>query len=114
MKSSLDRIFYKIVYHHIIYICDFFVNLDDFFVVVCTDFHESLVSTRYVLYEKREGEKEKGKNEKKKQVAAQIGIFFTSKARTTAWICICFRVKIVLHQIFINRIKSQPVTSFRP
>ena len=31
MKSSLDRIFYKIVYHRIIYICDFFVNLDDFF-----------------------------------------------------------------------------------
>ena len=48
MKLSLDKIFYKIVYHHIIYMCDFFVNLDDFFVVVCTNFHESLVSTRYV------------------------------------------------------------------
>ena len=47
-KSSLDKIFYKIVYHHIIYMCDFFVNLDDFFVVVCTNFHEDLVSTRYV------------------------------------------------------------------
>ena len=23
-KSSLDKIFYKIVYHHIIYMCDFF------------------------------------------------------------------------------------------
>jgi hypothetical protein len=23
-KSSLDKIFYKVVYHHIIYICDFF------------------------------------------------------------------------------------------
>ena len=31
-------IFYKIVYHHIIYMCDFLVNLDDFFVVVCTSF----------------------------------------------------------------------------
>jgi len=36
----LDRIFCKIVYHHIIYMCDFFVNLDDFFVVVCTNFYE--------------------------------------------------------------------------
>ena len=41
MKSSLDMIFYKIVYHHIIYMCDFFLlNLDDFFTVVCTNFHE--------------------------------------------------------------------------
>ena len=39
-KSSLDKIFYKIVYYHIIYICDFLVNLDVFFVVVYTDFHE--------------------------------------------------------------------------
>ena len=23
-KSSLDKIFYKIIYHHIIYMCDFF------------------------------------------------------------------------------------------
>src|SRR6185312_9666104 len=30
-KSSLDKIFYKVVYHHIIYMCDFFVNLDNFF-----------------------------------------------------------------------------------
>jgi len=29
--SSLDKIFYKIVYHYIIYMCDFFINLDDFF-----------------------------------------------------------------------------------
>ena len=43
-KSSLDKIFFKIVYHHIIYMCDFFVNLDDFFVIVCTDFYEDLVS----------------------------------------------------------------------
>ena len=39
-KLSLDKIFYKIVYHHIIYMCDFFVNLDDFFTVICTGFHE--------------------------------------------------------------------------
>jgi hypothetical protein len=39
-KSSLDKIFYVVVYHHIIYICDFFVNLDDFFPMVCTGFHE--------------------------------------------------------------------------
>jgi len=39
---------YKIVYHHIIYMCDFLVNLDDFFVVVCTGFHEVVVCTRYV------------------------------------------------------------------
>ena len=30
-KSSLEKIFYKIVYHHIIYMCDFLVNLDSFF-----------------------------------------------------------------------------------
>ena len=28
-KSSLDIIFYKIVYHRIIYMCDFLVNLND-------------------------------------------------------------------------------------
>ena len=39
-KSSLDKIFYKIVYHHIIYMCDFLVNLDDFFAMICTSFHE--------------------------------------------------------------------------
>ena len=49
MKSSLDTIFYKIVYHHIICMYDFFVNLDDYFVVVCTNFHEVVVSTRYDL-----------------------------------------------------------------
>jgi len=47
-KSSLDKIFYKIVYHHIIYMCDFFVNLDNFFVVIYIDFHESLIFTRYI------------------------------------------------------------------
>ena len=40
MKSSLDMIFYKVVYHHIIYMCDFFVNLNDFFAVIYTGFHE--------------------------------------------------------------------------
>ena len=48
MKFSLDKIFYKVVYYHIIYMCDFSVNLDDFFVVVCTGFHEIAVCTRYV------------------------------------------------------------------
>ena len=38
---SLDKIFYKVVYHHIIYMCDFLVNLDDFFVMICTNFHEN-------------------------------------------------------------------------
>ena len=32
--------FYNIVYQHIIYMCDFLVNLNDFFAVVCTGFHE--------------------------------------------------------------------------
>jgi hypothetical protein len=41
MKASLDKIFYKVVYHHNIYMFDFLVNLDDFFVVVCTSFYES-------------------------------------------------------------------------
>ena len=39
-KSILDKIFYKIVYHHIIYMCDFWVNLDNFFAVIYTGFHE--------------------------------------------------------------------------
>ena len=32
----MDKIFYKVVYHYIIYMCDFLVNLDDFFIMVCT------------------------------------------------------------------------------
>jgi len=47
-KSNLDNIFYKLVYNHIIYMCDFLVNLDDFSAVVCTNFHEVVVCTRYV------------------------------------------------------------------
>ena len=47
-KSSLDKIFYKVVYHHIIYMCDFLVNLDDFFVMVCTVFTRIVVFTKYV------------------------------------------------------------------
>ena len=40
-KSSLDRMFYMVVYHHIIYTCDFFfVNLNDFFAMIYTSFHE--------------------------------------------------------------------------
>ena len=40
MKSSLNKIFYKVVYHHIIYMCVFLVNLDDLFAMVCTSFYE--------------------------------------------------------------------------
>ena len=40
-KSSLDKIFYNVVYHHIIYMSDFLVNLDDFFVMVYTGFHKN-------------------------------------------------------------------------
>ena len=47
-KSSLNKIFYKVVYHHIIYMCDFFVNLDDFFIIICICFHENSVCIRYV------------------------------------------------------------------
>ena len=35
-KSSLDMIFYKVVYHHIIYMCDFF---DEFRWSFCHDLH---------------------------------------------------------------------------
>jgi hypothetical protein len=38
MKSGLEKIFYKIVCHHILYMCDFFINLDEFFVIICTGF----------------------------------------------------------------------------
>ena len=50
MKSSLDTIFYKIMYHHIIYMCDFFREFRWPFVMICSDFHECLVSTRYVPF----------------------------------------------------------------
>jgi len=40
MNSNLDKIFYKIVYNHIIYMCDFLMNLDNFFVMVYTGFYE--------------------------------------------------------------------------
>jgi hypothetical protein len=40
MKPSLDKIFYKFVYHHIIYMCEFLLNLDNFFAMVCTGFHK--------------------------------------------------------------------------
>jgi hypothetical protein len=40
MKLSLDKIFYKVAFYHIIYMCDCLVNLDNFFAVVCIDFHE--------------------------------------------------------------------------
>jgi hypothetical protein len=44
MKSSLDKIFYKVVYHHIIYMCDFLLlNFDDCYAVVCMGFHEGFV-----------------------------------------------------------------------
>ena len=42
-KSSLDKIFYKTVYHHIIYICDFFGEFRRPFYVVCTGFHETMI-----------------------------------------------------------------------
>jgi hypothetical protein len=34
---SLDKIFYKVVYHHIIYMCDFF---GEFIRVFCRGLHE--------------------------------------------------------------------------
>ena len=37
MKSSLDNIFYKVVYHHIIYMCDFFWEFKQLF---CRSLHE--------------------------------------------------------------------------
>ena len=47
-KSSLDKIFYIIMYHHIIYMCDFFGKFRQFFAMVCTGFHKFVVCTRYV------------------------------------------------------------------
>ena len=41
IKSSLDKILYKVVYYYVIYMCDFLVNLNDFFAMICTDFHEN-------------------------------------------------------------------------
>jgi hypothetical protein len=50
----VNKIFYKVVYHHIIYIYDFLVNLDNFFAMVYMGFHEScsfhLICSRYTIY----------------------------------------------------------------
>ena len=40
-KSSLDKIFYKGVYHHIIYMCDFFSEFRQFFIIIYTNFHKN-------------------------------------------------------------------------
>ena len=52
-KLNLDKKFYKVVYHHIIYMCGFFVNLNNFFTVVCTSFHE--VYDFHPIFPKRSG-----------------------------------------------------------
>jgi hypothetical protein len=44
-KLSLDKIFYKIVYHHIIYMYDFLVNLYDFLAWFARLFMKILVCT---------------------------------------------------------------------
>ena len=47
-KSSLEKIFYKIVYHHIIYMCDFFGEFRWlFFLWFARVFTKVVVSTRY-------------------------------------------------------------------
>ena len=45
-KSSLDKIFYKVVYHHIIYMCDFFGEFRRLF---CYDLHEFSRSLWFAL-----------------------------------------------------------------
>jgi len=45
-KSSLNKIFYKIVYHHIIYMCDFFGEFRQHF---CRDLHEFSRKLRFSL-----------------------------------------------------------------
>ena len=50
MKSSLDKIFYKIVYYHIIYMCDFFGEFRQLFAIVCMIFTK-LWFPPYVLYQ---------------------------------------------------------------
>ena len=48
-KSSLDKIFYKVVYHHIIYMCDFFDEFRWLFLPwFAWVFTKVMVSTRYV------------------------------------------------------------------
>ena len=46
-KLSLDKIFYKIVYHHIIYMCDFF---DKFRRLFCHGLHEFSRRLWFALY----------------------------------------------------------------
>jgi len=45
------KIFYKVVYHHIIYMCDFLVNLDDFLLWFARVFMKVVVSTRQVPFD---------------------------------------------------------------
>ena len=45
--SSLDKIFYKVVYHHIIYMCDFF---DKFRRLFCHGLHEFSRRLWFALY----------------------------------------------------------------
>ena len=49
MKSSLDNIFYNIVYHHIIYMCDFFDEFRRLFLSwFARVFTKVVICTRYV------------------------------------------------------------------
>ena len=49
LRQDLDKIFYKVVYHHIIYMCDFFVEFRRlFFPWFARVFTKVVVSTRYV------------------------------------------------------------------
>ena len=52
IKSSLDKIFYKIVYHHIIYLCDFFGKFRRLFFCNLHKFSRNC-KTRCVPYKKR-------------------------------------------------------------
>jgi hypothetical protein len=47
MKSSLDKIFYKIMYHHIICMCDFLLNLDNFLSWFAWIITKIVVSTKF-------------------------------------------------------------------
>jgi hypothetical protein len=50
LKSSLDEIFYNIMYHHIIYMCDFFCKLEDFLSWFVRVFTKVVVSIRHVCF----------------------------------------------------------------
>ena len=71
----MDKIFYKAVYHHIIYLCDFLVNLNDFFIVIYTSFYEIVKLVPYKKRPETDGYSSKPAHHAKSVPASRTGEF---------------------------------------